>query len=86
VHLRNAPTGLMKELGYGRDYRYAHDFDEAVVEQQHLPDNIAGHRYYEPTTRGYEQEVGSRLRRWRELLDRRRAERRRDGGAEAKED
>jgi putative ATPase len=76
VHLRNAPTRLMKELGYGREYRYAHDFDEAIVEQQHLPDNLVGHRYYEPSTRGYEHEVGDRLRRWRQILARRRAEER----------
>ncbi len=72
LHLRNAPTGLMRELGYGADYRYAHDYEEAVVEQQHLPDNLVGHQYYQPANRGYEREVGARLTRWRELLSERR--------------
>jgi putative ATPase len=83
LHLRNAPTGLMRELGYAADYRYAHDYDEAIVEQQHLPDNLTGRQYYQPTSRGYEREVGVRLTRWRELLDERRArtkEKSRDGG------
>lgn len=82
IHLRNAPTGLMKELGYGADYRYAHDFDEAIVEQQHLPDNLAGRRYYQPTSRGYESKVAARLERWRELLAerRRREDKPSDGG------
>ncbi len=51
LHLRNAPTRLMKEMGYGRGYRYAHDFEGGVVEQQHLPDELAGERFYEPTER-----------------------------------
>ncbi|HET7035592.1 MAG TPA: replication-associated recombination protein A [Thermomicrobiaceae bacterium] len=75
LHLRNAPTRLMRELGYGRDYRYAHDYQDALVEQQHLPDNLVGRVYYEPSSRGYEREIGDRLRRWRELLARRRTER-----------
>ena len=48
LHLRNAPTGLMRELGYGKGYKYAHDFEGAVVEQQHLPDDLAGRRFFEP--------------------------------------
>jgi putative ATPase len=68
VHLRNAPTKLMAELGYGEDYRYAHDFDHALVEQQHLPDNLRGTRYYQPTDRGYEREIQERLRGWRDIL------------------
>jgi len=74
LHLRNAPTGLMKDLGYGAGYRYAHDFEEGVVEQQNLPDNLAGRVYYLPTTRGYEREVAARLERWRALLARRRSD------------
>jgi putative ATPase len=62
-HLRNAPTALMKELGYGRGYRYAHDFDEGIIGQQNLPENLAGRRYYEPTGRGFERELASRLER-----------------------
>lgn len=79
LHLRNAPTGLMRDLGYGADYRYAHDYDEAVVEQQHLPDNLAGHQYYQPANRGYEREVSARLARWRELLAERRRRAREKG-------
>jgi len=55
IHLRNAPTRLMKELGYGAGYQYAHDAPDAKVEQQHLPDAIAGRVYYEPTNRGFER-------------------------------
>ncbi len=51
LHLRNAVTGLMREMGYGRGYRYAHEFAGARVEQQHLPDALAGRRFYEPTER-----------------------------------
>ena len=68
IHLRNAPTKLMAELGYGEDYRYAHDYDHALVEQQNLPDNLRGTRYYQPTDRGYEREIQERLRGWREIL------------------
>ena len=52
LHLRNAPTGLMKDLGYGRDYHYAHD--DYDVKQDNLPENLRGHRYYEPGDRGDE--------------------------------
>jgi putative ATPase len=62
LHLRNAPTRLMQDLGYGKGYRYAHDFDGGVVAQQNLPDNLAGRRYYEPTERGFERELSTRLR------------------------
>jgi putative ATPase len=65
LHLRNAPTPLMKGLGYGRDYKYAHDYDEHVVAQQHLPDRLAGRCYYEPTDIGEEHAIKERLQRWR---------------------
>lgn len=68
LHIRNAPTRLMKELGYGKGYRYAHDEQNAVVDQEHLPDLLQGNRYYIPTNRGYEAVVKSRLEKWRELL------------------
>lgn len=61
MHLRNAPTGLMKELGYGRGYQYAHDREDATVLQQHLPDNLAGHQYYTPTARGFEATIAQRI-------------------------
>jgi putative ATPase len=66
LHLRNAPTPLMKGLGYGSGYRYPHDYDGAVVEQDYLPEALAGRRYYEPVDRGREREIGERLKTWRE--------------------
>jgi putative ATPase len=54
LHLRNAPTSLMKRLGYGEGYQYAHDFEEARTEMQCLPENLAGHRYYNPSKYGWE--------------------------------
>jgi putative ATPase len=67
IHLRNAPTALMKDIGYGKGYKYAHDFDEGIIGQQNLPENLAGRRYYEPTNRGLEIEIGKRLERIREI-------------------
>jgi putative ATPase len=67
LHLRNAPTALMRGLGYGRGYQYAHDATDARVDQQHFPDNLIGRRYYHPTDRGFEAEVRERLR-WRDAL------------------
>jgi putative ATPase len=66
LHLRNAPTGLMRDLGYGKDYQYAHDFENHLVDQQHLPDELAGRRYYAPADFGYEAEIRKRLKLWRE--------------------
>jgi putative ATPase len=65
LHLRNAPTGLMAQLGYGRDYQYAHDAPDAQVSQEHLPDALRGRVYYRPTARGAEKEIAERLARWR---------------------
>ena len=62
LHLRNASTSLMKGMGFGRGYRYAHDQSGAVVDQQHLPDSLVGHRYYEPTDHGGEAAIAQRLR------------------------
>ncbi len=67
LHLRNAPTSLMKGLGYGRGYQYAHDHPDAHIDQVHFPDNLRGRRYYQPTDRGYEVKVAERLA-WREAL------------------
>ncbi len=64
LHLRNPETGLMRELGYGRGYKYAHDFPGHFVEQQNLPDALQGKRYYSPSDQGFEQEVKRRLRGW----------------------
>lgn len=64
MHLRNAPTGLMKNLGYGKGYKYAHDYEGHFVEQQNLPDSIKGKRYYFPSEQGFEKTVLARLRAW----------------------
>ena len=69
LHIRNAPTGLMANLGYGRDYQYAHDAPEALVSQEHLPDALRGRVYYRPTDRGAEKELAERLRAWRQWRD-----------------
>ncbi len=59
--IRNAPTKLMKELGYGKDYKYSHDFKDAKVVQEHLPDLLKGKKYYVPTDRGIEKKIKDRL-------------------------
>ena len=59
--IRNAPTGLMKQLGYGKGYRYAHDEEEGVAAMDCLPDALAGRRYYQPTARGREAAIAERL-------------------------
>ncbi len=56
-HIRNAPTKLMKEIGYGKGYKYPHNYEGAKVEETYLPDKLAGKRYYEPTDRGYEKRI-----------------------------
>ncbi|MBU0992336.1 MAG: replication-associated recombination protein A [Proteobacteria bacterium] len=63
-HIRNAPTGLMKDLGYGKGYKYAHDYKEGFVAQEHLPESLKGDRFYLPTERGYEKIVKQRLEAW----------------------
>ena len=68
IHLRNAPTKLMKDIGYGKGYQYAHDDKDGLVEQEHLPTELKGQRYYEPTTRGYEGVIRDRLIKWRKIL------------------
>jgi len=65
--LRNAATGLLEAHGYGRGYAYAHDDPDAVTGLTCLPERLAGRRFYEPTERGFEAELGARLARWREL-------------------
>ena len=69
LHIRNAPTGLMKDMGYGKGYRYAHDFKDGYAVQEYLPEVIAGQRFYFPTDRGYEKMIAGRLETWRELKD-----------------
>ena len=65
LHLRNAPTPLMKQLDYGKHYRYAHDEPDAVSDMECLPPSLKGRRYYIPTTRGFEAELERRLTEWR---------------------
>ncbi len=65
MHLRNAPTGLMKEEGYGAGYRYAHDDEPEGMNDRYLPDELAGSVYYEPKARGTEAEIRERIERWR---------------------
>jgi putative ATPase len=64
LHLRNPVTPLMKGAGYGKGYKYAHDYAEHFVRQQNLPDSLRGRRYYIPGDQGYEREVSARLKAW----------------------
>ena len=61
LHLRNAPTGLMKGLGYGKDYQYAHDTENKVADMQCLPNSLRDRVYYRPTHEGLEKRIGERL-------------------------
>jgi putative ATPase len=64
LHLRNPETSLMKEMGFGKGYRYAHDYPGHFIRQQYLPDELKGRQYYTPSDQGYEREVASRLHFW----------------------
>ena len=70
--IRNAPTGLMKDLGYGAGYRYAHDEAGKIADQAHLPDELSGRRFYEPTDEGFEAEIGRRMKAWEKMIDEKR--------------
>ncbi|MGE5801664.1 MAG: replication-associated recombination protein A [Gemmatimonadota bacterium] len=67
LHIRNAPTGLMKELGYGKGYQYAFDSDNAYVPQEYLPESLRGSVWYQPGDLGYEKTVKERMAWWLEL-------------------
>jgi putative ATPase len=67
LHIRNAPTGLMKELGYGRGYQYAHAVPQAFTPQEYLPEEVAGAALYEPGAFGFEKEIAKRMAWWAEL-------------------
>jgi putative ATPase len=71
LHLRNAPTKLMKALDYGKGYRYAHDEADAVAEMSCLPEALEGRKYYQPTERGFEKEIKRRLDGWAEIKKKR---------------
>ncbi len=64
MHLRNPVTPLMRESGYGKDYKYAHDYEGHFVEQQNLPDSLRDRRYYSPGDQGYEKEIKARIKEW----------------------
>jgi putative ATPase len=65
LHLRNPVTRLMKESGYGRGYKYAHDFEEKTTDMPCLPESLLGRRYYRPTNEGYEAQLQKRIEEWR---------------------
>ncbi|MFA5182900.1 MAG: replication-associated recombination protein A [Syntrophales bacterium] len=71
LHIRNAPTKLMKELGYGKDYKYAHDYRDAFAGQDYLPETLIKRKasFYRPTERGYEKTIGERMDFWRQLRE-----------------
>ena len=73
LHLRNAPTGLMKALNYGKDYRYAHNEPEGVADMDCLPPALQGRRFYQPADRGFEREVKRRLDEWRRARESKRS-------------
>ena len=64
LHLRNAVTGMMKDMGYGKDYKYSHNYEGHFKEQEYLPPSLKGRRYYHPGEEGAEQEIKQRLSRW----------------------
>jgi putative ATPase len=65
LHIRNAPTALMKDLGYGKEYKYPHDYPDHFVEEEYLPENLKGRTYYHPTELAFEREIKKRLEYWR---------------------
>src|SRR4029077_2008229 len=72
LHLRNAPTKLMKDLNYAKGYRYAHDEADAIADMSCLPPALEGRKYYQPPERGFEKEIKRRLDGWEDIKKRRR--------------
>ena len=66
LHIRNAPTGLMKSMGYGKNYKYAHDDPAGIVDQTYLPEELTSVNFYEPVDRGYEKTIRDRLSWWQD--------------------
>ncbi len=64
LHLRNAVTGMMKDMDYGKGYKYAHDYEGHFTQTENLPENLKGRRYYKPSDQGYESKVLERMKRW----------------------
>jgi putative ATPase len=69
LHIRNAPTKLMKALEYGKGYKYAHAYEDAYTPQDYLPEALQGTIFYSPTNRGYEKTIKERLMKWRRLRE-----------------
>lgn len=69
LHIRNAPTRLMRDLDYGKGYKYAHDFDNAYTPQEYLPDALRKQSYYEPAARGFEKIIKERMAYWQKIRD-----------------
>src|SRR5437667_5649953 len=67
LHIRNAPTRLMEELGYGAGYKYAHAYEHAYVPQEYLPEALRGRKWYEPSDFGYEKDIKKRMEWWEQL-------------------
>ena len=65
LDIRNAPTSLMKDLGYGKEYKYPHDYPDHFIEEEYLPENLKGRVYYHPSDQGFEREIKKRLEGWR---------------------
>jgi putative ATPase len=84
MNIRNAPTKLMKDMGYGKGYKYAHDYPGHVVDQQHLPDSVKDESFYTPGLEGYEQQIMERQKEWEEKM--RQIEAERTGEDKEKED
>jgi putative ATPase len=82
LHLRNAPTGLMKGLGYGQGYQYAHDLEGKVADMQCLPDNLRDRVYYRPTKEGIEKRIRERM----EEIKRQRSQAQRSSSSNAKKE
>ncbi|RUA03421.1 MAG: hypothetical protein DSY89_00775 [Deltaproteobacteria bacterium] len=66
-HLRNAPTRLMRALGYGKEYLYPHDDPDGIVDQDYLPDGLKSRSFYHPKNAGYEEKIRKRLQYWKSL-------------------
>jgi putative ATPase len=74
LHLRNAPTGLMKNIGYGKGYQYAHDVEDKVADMECLPESLAGKTYYRPTDQGFEARLRHRMEEIGRIKDKRKSE------------
>ena len=81
LQIRNAVTKLMKEIGYGQDYAYAHDFELGTTDMETLPDRLKGRTYYEPGAAGFEKDIRKRMEWWVSVKARIRADGKKGGGA-----